>query len=413
MQAFPFVGLQKTASWLEPCRPDGIEGVMTGSVRPFRIAVPAEVLEDLRQRLERTRWPDELDGAGWDYGTDTVYLRELAAYWGDGFDWPAREAELNRFEQYRAEVDGIGLHFLHQRGEGQHRIPLLMLHGWPSSFVQMLDIIPLLTCGEPAFDVVVPSLPGYGFSDVPKDRGMSARRIADLLAKLMTDVLGYSQFGGRGSDLGGGVLRQLAVVHPDLLIGLHLSGTNPFLTPVPENLSPAEQTFVKNRQQWNQQEMAYAMLHSSKPQTIANALNDSPAGLASWIIEKFRRWSDCGGNLESRYTKDQMLTNITIYWVTGTINSSMRLYYEMARDPGKQGYIEVPTGLLMSPKDMFPTPREWSEGSHNVVHWQETNRGGHFLEWEEPQLVADDLRAFFKLLRNRPVGTHGIREVER
>ena len=372
----------------------------------------AEVLEDLHQRIEHTRLPDELDGAGWDYGTDTAYLRELATYWRDGFDWPAREAELNRYEQYRAEVDGIGLHFLHERGEGQDRIPLLMLHGWPSSFVQMLDIIPLLTRGEPAFDVVVPSLPGYGFSDVPKDRGMSSSRIAHLLAKLMTDVLGYLQFAGRGSDLGGGVLRQLALAHPDLLIGLHLSGTNPFVTPVPEDLSPAEQKFVQDRQQWNQHEMAYAMLHSSKPQTLANALNDSPAGLASWIIEKFRRWSDCDGNVETAYTKDELLTNITIYWVTGTINSSMRLYYETARDPGKHGYIEVPTGYLMSPKDMFPIPREWVERSHNLVHWQETNRGGHFLEWEEPQLVADDLRAFFKLMRNRPVETHGIRKGE-
>jgi pimeloyl-ACP methyl ester carboxylesterase len=376
---------------------------MTGSIRPFRIAVAAEVLEDLRQRLERTRWPDEVDGAGWDYGTDTVYLRQLATYWRDGFDWPAREAELNRFEQYRAEVDGIGLHFLHKRGEGQHRIPLLLLHGWPSSFVQMLDIIPLLVCGEPAFDVVVPSLPGYGFSDVSKDRGMSTSRMARLLAKLMTDVLGYSQFAARGSDLGGAVLRQLALAQPDLLIGLHLSGTSPVVTQVPENLSPAEQTFVQNRQQWMQEEMAYFMLHSTKPQTLANGLNDSPAGLASWIIEKFRRWSDCGGNLESRYTKDEMLTNLTIYWVTCTINSSMRLYYETARDRGKQGYIEVPTGLLMSPHDMFPTPREWVERSHNVVHWRETNRGGHFLEWEEPQLVADDLREFFQLLRKRPV----------
>lgn len=373
----------------------------------------AEVLDDLRQRLERTRWPDELDGVGWDYGTDTVYLRELATYWRDGFDWPAHEAELNRFEQYRVEVDGIGLHFLHKQGEGRHRIPLLMLHGWPSSFVQMLDIIPLLTSGQPAFDVVVPSLPGYGFSDVPKDRGMSASRVADLLAKLMTEVLGYSQFAARGSDLGGAVLRQLALARPDLLMGLHLSGTNPFLTPVPENLSQAEQIYVQDRQRWNQQEMAYAMVHSSKPQTLANALNDSPVGLASWIIEKFHRWSDCGGNLESSYTKDELLTNLTIYWVTGTINSSMRLYYEMALDAGKQGYIEVPTGLLMSPKDMFPTPREWLERSLNVVRWRETNRGGHFLEWEEPQLVADDLREFFKLLRNRPVEIGGIQKVER
>jgi pimeloyl-ACP methyl ester carboxylesterase len=386
---------------------------MTGSVRPFRIAVPVEVLEDLRQRLERTRWPDEVDGAGWDYGTDTVYLRELAEYWRDGFDWRAREAELNRFEQYRAEVDGIGLHFLHVRGERQNPIPLLMLHGWPSSFVQMLDIIPLLVRGEPAFDVVVPSLPGYGFSDISKDRGMSTSRMAYLLAELMTDVLGYSQFAARGSDLGGGVLRQLALAQPDILIGLHLSGTSPVPTPVPENLSPAEQIFVKNRQQWNQQEMAYFMLHTTKPQTLANALNDSPAGLASWIIEKFRRWSDCGGELESRYSKDEMLTNLTIYWATGTINSSMRLYYETAGDPGKQAYIEVPTGLLMSPKDMFPTPREWVERSHNVVHWRETDRGGHFLEWEEPELVANDLREFFKSLRNRPVEIDGIQKVGR
>jgi pimeloyl-ACP methyl ester carboxylesterase len=228
---------------------------------------------------------------------------------------------------------------------------------------------------------------------------MSAARVAELLHKLMTEELGYEHYATRASDLGAGVSQQLALSHPDALLGLHHNGTNPYVGEIPDDLTEAEKEFVQRAQAWGFQEMAYAMKHSSKPQTLACGLNDSPAGLAAWIVEKFWRWSDNDGNLESRFSRDELLANLTIYWVTETIGSSMRLYYETARDPGSWGRVEVPTAMMMSPKDMFPTPREWVERSHNVERWTDIDRGGHFLEWEEPELVAEDVRAFFRPLR--------------
>jgi len=376
------------------------------SVEPFEVKVPQATLDDLRERLAATRWPDAVEGAGWDYCASPDYMRELCGYWLEDFDWRAQEGRINSFANYRAEVDGFGIHFIHERGRGENPVPLLALHGWPSSPYQMLEVLPLLTDpashrGDPAdsFDVVVPSLPGYGFSDRPREKGMSVARVAELLHKLMTEELGYERYATRASDLGAGVSQQLALSHPEALLGLHHNGTNPYVGQVPDDLTEAEREFVQNAQAWSFAEMAYAMEHSSKPQTLAFGLNDSPAGLAAWIVEKFWRWSDNDGDLESRFGKDEILANLTIYWATETIGSSMRLYYETARDPGSWGRVEVPTAMLMSPKDMFPTPREWVERSYNVERWTETDRGGHFLEWEEPELVAEDARAFFRPLR--------------
>ncbi len=376
-------------------------------VTPFTIHIEQETLTDLQERLARTRWTDEVSGAGWEYGTNLAYLKQLVDYWQHHFDWRKQEHTLNTFSHFRATVDGFGLHFIHERGKGDHPLPLVLLHGWPSSFWQMLTIIPLLTDparhggdAEDSFDVIVPSLPGYGFSDRPNEKGMGVGRIADLFAKLLTEELGYERFAVRASDLGAGASQQLALTHASRLIGIHHSGTNPYVGQIPDNLSKAEQEFVANAQRWNQQEMAYAMEHSSKPQTLASGLNDSPAGLAAWIIEKFRAWSDCKGDLEKRFSKDELLTNLTIYWATQTINSSIRLYYETARNPGQWGRVEVPTAMLMSPKDMFPTPREWVERSYHVKRWTEIPYGGHFLEREEPERVAEDLRAFFRPFRH-------------
>ena len=376
------------------------------STESFAVTISQATLDDLRDRLARTRWTDEVTGAGWDYGTNRAYLKELTRYWGDRFDWRAQERAINAFPHFRASVDGVGIHFIHERGTGEHPLPLVLLHGWPSSFWQMLKVIPLLT--DPAahggdaadsFDVVVPSLPGYGFSDRSTEPGMGVGRIADLFARLMTDELGYARFAARASDLRAGVSQQLALAHADAVIGVHHSGTNPYVGQVPDDLAEEEKEFVANAQQWTMQEMAYAMEHSSKPQTLATGLNDSPAGLAAWVVEKVRRWSDCDGDIERRFSKDALLTNLTIYWATETINSSIRLYYETARHPGSWGRVEVPTGMLMSPKDMFPTPRAWVERSYNVTRWTEIDRGGHFLEWEEPELVVEDIRAFFRPLR--------------
>lgn len=376
------------------------------STQPFAVDIPRATLDDLRDRLARTRWPDAVAVAGWDYGADLGYLQSLLAYWGDGYDWRAQEAKINAFDHVVAEIDGITIHAIHERGRGPNPIPVLVLHGWPSSFVQMLPILPLLTDpashgGDPAdsFDVVVASLPGYGFSGRPTERGMGVVRIADLLHTFMTRELGYERFAARGSDLGAGVLNPMALGHPESLIGLHLSGTNPYIGQVPDDLSPEEETFVASAQAWTTSEMAYAMEHSSKPQTLAFGLNDSPAGLAAWVIEKFRTWSDCGGDLESRFSRDDLLTNLTVYWATQTIGSSMRLYYETMREPGRWGIPDVPTAMLMSPKDMFPTPRAWAERSQKIDRWTEIPRGGHFLEWEEPHAVAEDMRAFFRQFR--------------
>ena len=369
----------------------------TAKAESYQVKVPQAILDDLKDRLGRTRWPDELPGVGWDYGTNAAYLKELMGYWQKNFDWRKQEQAINRFPQFRTEIDGLKVHFIHERSQNKNAVPILLLHGWPSSFYQMHKIIPLLT---DSFDVVVASLPGYGFSDIPKERGMGVGKMAGIFQQLMTETLGYTRYGVRGSDLGSGVIQQLALTHPESLIGTHQTGTNPYVRYVPENLSPAEQTFVKNAQAWNATEMAYAMEHSSRPQTLAYGLNDSPVGLAGWIIEKFWRWTDHDGNLEHRFSKDELLTNLTIYWATGTINSSMRLYFETAHDQGaKYGQVEVPTAMLMTTKDFFATPREWVERSYNVQRWTIVDRGGHFLEWEEPNLVADDIKAFFHDLK--------------
>ncbi len=355
------------------------------SVTPYAIDVAPSVIDDLRDRLRGTLWPDQVEGAGWAYGTELGFLRGIVADWID-FDWAARQEQLNAWTHVL--VDGV--HAVHQRSAEPDALPLVMLHGWPSSFVQMLPVLPLL----PDFHVVALSLPGYGFSARPTAPGMDVARIAGTVVDVMAQ-LGYGWFGARGSDLGAGVLQQLALAHPERLVGLHLSGTNPYLGFVPDDLSDAEKQFVRRAQEWNQTEMAYAMEHASKPQTLAYGLTDSPAGLAAWILEKFRTWTD--GDLDDVYDRGDLLTNLTVYWATRTIGSSMRLYYESARSTSAAwGRVTVPTGMAMSGADMFPTPREWAERSYDVVSWTELPRGGHFLEWEAPDLVASDIRAFFR-----------------
>lgn len=369
---------------------------------PYTIAIPEETVADLRQRLAATRWPDQIEGAGWSYGTDPDYLREVVEYWGNSYDWRESEQRLNALVQFRTTIDGFGVHFVHERGTGTRTVPLLLLNGWPSSIVQFQPVIPLLTAAGDdgfSFDVVAPSLPGYGFSDRATEPGMNTARIGELLHGLMTETLGYERYAIRSSDLGAGVMSQIALAHPEAIIGLHTGGTNPWLMNVPDDLTPDEEQFVANAQEWNQREMGYAMEQSSKPQTLAYGLNDSPAGLAGWILEKFQRWSDNDGNLESRFSRDDLLANLTIYWATETIGSSMRLYYETIASPGAWGVADVPTAMLMSPHDLFPTPRSWVERTGRVDRWTEIDEGGHFLEWEVPNLVDADLRAFVQPLR--------------
>ena len=377
---------------------------------PFRIDVPQRTLADLNDRLARTRWPGELEGAGWDYGTNLAYLKELVGYWQQGYDWRKHEADLNTFRHFRAPVNGFGLHFIHERGKGPNPLPLLLTHGWPDSFWRFHKIIPLLTDperfggnAEDAFDVVAPSLPGYGFSDRPATRGVNAQAVADLFAQLMTRNLGYRAFAAHGGDLGRGVTEQLARRHPDALVAIHLTDL-PFryLQGLPQDtLSDAEQRYNEAVQAWGAQEGAYAAMQATKPQTLAYGLNDSPAGLAGWLLEKFRAWSDCDGEVERRFSKDELLTNITLYWATETVGSSFLPYYEtrQASADAPPNRVEVPTGVALFPKDLTSAPREFAERFFNVQRWTEMPHGGHFAALEEPELVVNELREFFRPYR--------------
>lgn len=381
-------------------------------MQPFKIEVAQLVLDDLQARLRLTRWPDEIAGAKWDYGTNREYLKKLAGYWQQGYDWRAQEAQLNQFAQYRAEVDGMNLHFIQEPGRGPNPMPLLLTHGWPDSFYRMHKLIPLLTDpakyggrAEDAFTVVVPSMPGYGFSDKPTEPGCNPVRIAALFAQLMTETLGHARYGAHGGDWGSSVTEQLAHHNPESLLGIHLTDIpySHLFTVNEKELTGPEQAYLKAGKAWQMTEGAYAMIQSTKPQTLAYGLNDSPVGLLGWIIEKFQRWSDTDGDLEQAFSKDELLTNVMIYWVTETINSANRLYYETQHHPptNAASYCEVPTGVAVFPKDLLPPPRAFAERFFNVQRWTKMPRGGHFAALEAPELLAAELRELFRPLRAR------------
>jgi pimeloyl-ACP methyl ester carboxylesterase len=376
----------------------------------FRIAVPDAVLEDLHERLGRTRWPDEIETAAWDYGTNLAYLRDLVEYWRTSFDWRAQEKRLNAFHHFRARLDGLAIHFIRERGRGPRPMPLIVTHGWPSTFFQMAKLIPLLadpgahgSDPEDAFDVIVPSLPGCGFSDRPTKRGMSKTRIASLWSKLMTEALGYERFGAHGGDIGSGVTAWLAFDHPDRVVGIHVADViRPFLGPGSPPLTPAEQAFIDEERRWIQAEGGYDHIQATKPQTLAYGLTDSPAGLAAWIVEKFRSWSDCGGDVERRFTRDELLTNVMIYWVTGAIGSSFWPYYATRHGSSVLGAgdrVEVPTGFASFPKEIVTPLRSAAERLFNIRRWTDMAAGGHFASLEEPEALTADIQAFFRDLR--------------
>ncbi len=383
------------------------------SIQSFKIAIPQATLDDLRERLARTRWPDEVEGAGWDYGTNLGYMKDFADYWQHLYDWCKQEAALNTFAHFKAEVDGIGIHFIHERGQGPNPTPIILTHGWPDSFYRMHKIIPMLTDparfgGDPAdsFDVIVPDLPGFGFSDRPRKPGMTLARTAEIWSRLMTDVLGYQRYAAAGGDFGSVVTQLLALAHPESVAGIHVTDLGFYtLNAYQSDLTAAEKQYVGANQGWFFQEGAYAMLHASKPQTLAYGLNDSPVGLAAWMVEKFRAWSDCDGDVEKRFSKDELLTHVMIYWVTQTIHSSIRNYYKdlAMPQPLKPGqHIEVPAGFARFPKDLPPgvtLPRELAERHLRVRQWTEMPRGGHFAALEEPGLLVEDMRAFIHRLR--------------
>ena len=359
----------------------------------FTLAVPQDVLDDLQERLARTRFPDAVTD-DWDRGTAPGALRELVGHWRTGFDWRAAEARINALSHHRTTVDGVGLH--HVRAGTPGRPPLLLVHGWPDSFLRFSDLVPLLADD---FDLVVPSIPGYGLSDRPTRPGTDSARVADRFAGLM-GTLGHARFAYHGGDLGSGIGEQLAMRHPDRLTALHLTDVPYWHLFVGDSatLSPAEQDYRRRGEQWSQQEGAYAHQQGTKPQSLAPALNDSPAGLAAWFLEKFRAWSDCGGDVWSRFTPDQLLTNLTLYWVTETAGSAAGFYRETMAALGRRGeptdWVTVPTAVAIFPADIVPAPREFAERWFDLRRWTEMPRGGHFAAWEEPGLLADDIRAF-------------------
>ncbi|MBI3402081.1 MAG: alpha/beta fold hydrolase [Acidobacteria bacterium] len=388
------------------------------AIRPFTIHVPDGVLADLKARLARPRFPDPLQGDGWTYGADIGYLKQLVAYWRDRFDWRAQERALNRFEQFTTNIDGLNIHFIHRRSKQPRAFPLLITHGWPGSFVEFTKIIDPLTDpvahggrAEDAFDVVIPSIPGFAFSDKPREPGYDPARIAQVEAKLMAR-LGYQRYGAQGGDWGSIISTQVALADAPHVAGLHINmctGAAPAGADPNAGLTDAEKDRLKVRQAFQAEETGYQQIQGTKPQTIGVALNDSPVGLAAWIVEKFRTWCDCDGNPEKIFTKDELLTNITLYWVTQTAASSARIYYESrhaaaapAGPAGPSGRrVETPTACADFPKEIIWSPRRWLEPRYNITRWTVMPRGGHFAAFEQPQLLVDDVRAFFRDLRER------------
>jgi pimeloyl-ACP methyl ester carboxylesterase len=377
---------------------------------PFDPRAEPAVLDDLRARLHATRWPDAPEDAGWSLGTDVAWLRELVAYWADGFDWPAQEAALARLPRFRVRVGGLGIHFVHARAVAPTGpvLPLILTHGWPDSFWRYSKVVPLLTDpgahgADPAdaFDVVVPDVPGFGYSDRPTGPPLDSVAVAGLWAELM-DVLGYQRFGAAGGDIGSHVSRYLALDHPDRVAAVHRTdGGLPVFRGDPAELTPEERAWFAEAAAWGSTEGGYGAMHRTKPQTAAVGLTDSPAGLAAWITEKLRGWSDCGGDVERSFTKDEILTNVMIYWLTGTIGSSMRMYPANAAIPPEQlaRRVEVPSGFSIFQGDIVRPPRAWLERTANAVRVTEPPRGGHFAPFEEPELYAEELRAFFRPYR--------------
>ena len=379
-------------------------------IESFKIQVSDEILKDLRQRLDRTRFPDEVPDTGWEYGSNLAYIKELIEYWRTRYDWRKHEAQLNRFAHFKADIDGLDVHFIHQPGRGPSPKPLLLSHGWPGSIYEFMDILPMLT--DPAahgadpnqsFTVVAPSLPGYGFSGHPRTRAFNVQAIAETFHKLMTEVLGYNRYCAQGGDWGSAITSRLGEVHGASLHGIHVNlvfvGGHTRST---GDLTSEEKVFLADLDHFRREETGYQQIQGTKPQTLAYGLNDSPAGLAAWITEKFRTWTDCNGNLESRVSKDQLLTNIMIYWVTQSINSSTRLYYEARHHPWRPDAnkrIETPTAAAIFPGEILKPPRAWAESAFNIQRWTVMPRGGHFAAMEEPKLLADDIRAFFSGLK--------------
>ena len=377
----------------------------------FTLTVPDTAIADLHERLRRTRFPDQAPGEPWAYGTSVEYLRGLIEYWRTGFDWRAQEARLNAFPQFKAALHDIDVHFLHVPGKGPNPCPLLLMHGWPGSVFEFLDLIPRLTDpasfgGDPAdaFTVVAPSLPGYGLSFRPGQKRFGIEEIADCLADLMTETLGYRRFAAQGGDWGGITASRMGYAHADRLIGIHVNLLAVRREPgMLKDPTPEERKYLEELANWLKEETGYQWIQGTRPQTLSFGLTDSPAGLAAWIVEKFRAWSDCGGDVESVFTRDQLLANISLYWFTGAIGSSFFPYYFRMHRPWpipEGGTIGVPTGYSEFPREILRAPRSLAERTYtDIRRWTVMQRGGHFAAMEQPEALAGEIAAFFRKLR--------------
>ena len=381
-------------------------------IEPFAAAVSDDVLDDLRVRLADTRWPQPIGDDGWDAGAPLAYVRGLVEYWRTGFDWRRWEVRLNGFAQFVAAFGRQRVHFIHERGKGPRPLPLVITHGWPGTIIELLPVIPMLTdpvsyggAAEDAFDVVAPSIPGYGFS--PLAEPVNASQVADLWTQLMS-ALGYRRFGAQGGDWGASISTWLGRKAPDRVAGVHLNyipgSYRPHLDQHSPALSAAEQAFLASQEAWVQWEGGYAAIQRTRPQTLGYALNDSPAGLAAWVAEKLRAWSDCGGDVDRCFSRDDVLGIVTLYWATQSMPSAIRIYYEMRKQPmhfHAGDRVTVPCAVARFAKEAPMPPREWVERSYNVERWTEYPAGGHFPAWEQPDVLARDIREFFRPLRAR------------
>ncbi len=384
------------------------------TIRPFTIHVPDDVLIDLRRRLDATRWPASLDEDGWEDGASLAVIRRLVDHWRHRFDWRAQEARLNHLPQVMARIDGLEVHAVHRRGTGPSPVPLVLTHGWPGSFAEFERLVPLLADpgahgGDPtdAFHVVVPSLPGYGFSPAPRHPGVGSREIAGLWRGLMAQ-LGYKRFGAQGGDIGAGVSMWLARRFPDDVVGAHVNYVSasyrpPFGVDLPP-LVAEEQAFLDHVPTWAVTEGAYAALQGTKPQTLAFSMRDSPVGLLAWIVEKLRAWSDCEGDVEQAFSQDTILTDVMLHWLSDGLTGSLRLYKENRLQPlvFAPGERVVPAlGVALFPRELPMPPRSWVERVFDVRRWTPMPSGGHFAALERPEMLAEDIRAHFRPLRER------------
>ncbi len=382
-------------------------------ITPFVVSVPEEELSGLRARLTATRWPDQLQPGSWEDGADLRYVQELCDYWRHEFDWRAAEATLNRWPQFLVTIDGQRLHFVHARSPHSGALPLLLTHGWPSSTFEFSKVIdrlldPVVDGGSPAdaFHVVCMSLPGYGWGGPTTEPGWHIRRVAAAQAELM-HLLEYGRYAVHGGDWGAIAGAHLATLDADHVVGIHLAKA-PSLPPTlgpGSSHDPADRALVARLRRWVEDDAGYSAIQSTRPQTLAYSLVDSPAGLAAWMVEKFRGWSDCGGDVERAFSRNEMLTTISTYWFTATAGSAARLYAESRRNrllgrPPEQ-YVTVPTAATVFPRDIGVTARHWAERHYNIVRWTEMPRGGHFPAMEVPDLLIEDIRASFRPLRAR------------